>query len=98
MRGWDLVARLIWSGAKFYFHREPTAVYRRHGSSLSSDPARMYGNGLKTLSNMRSLAGRSAGAKQAFEAGFIKLQLTAARRCLSAGDEAAAKQSFLKAV
>ena len=95
---WDLLARLIWSGAKLYFHRETTAVYRRHGSTLSSDPARMYGNGLKTLSNIRTLAGRSAVAKQAFEAGFIKLQLTACRRCLSAGDDAAAKQYFLKAV
>lgn len=94
---WDLLARLVWSGAGLHFHPEPTAVYRRHGASLSSDPLRMYAGGLKTLLRIQALAGRSAAAKRAFDAGFTRLQLTACRRCLSAGDTAAAEKYFLRA-
>ena len=94
---WELLARLIWSGARLHFHPEPTAVYRRHGASLSSDPRRMYAGGLRTLLNIQALAGRSATAKLAFDAAFMRLQLTAARRCLSAGDTAGAEKYFLRA-
>ena len=95
---WDLLARLIWGGAKFYFHPEVAGVYRRRSGSLSSDAGRMYTNGLKTLLKMRSLAGNTSEVEKAFETGFIKLQIAACRRLLNTGNISGAKKYFLKAV